>query len=313
VTLKFSCQEALGDYDCHCQFGFRRFPASFQHPISTMKHSILALLLLSSALTASAKEILWSANATVSAVSGTGFNVTDGDPVSVRFSYQSDVLVNVIDAFVFPPSTTYAKTEFYGNIGLTVEVTIGGNTWRGALASAPDKGTNALLTEAWDGGGPSDSFTVLAASSAGGVFAPFPYTGSESSRSLRIVLQDTTSPPDFIPVATLPTETAAIQKITAASGTIAAGTDQVNFTIDLSTLTVSAEKPTLPLTITTTQTGIELSWPSTDGVTYRLDEGDALTDWQPLGTFPGTGSTIVVPLSPFADHPNRRFYRVVAE
>ena len=277
-----------------------------------MKRPTLALFVLSSVLTSSDGEIVWTASGTVNGVTGTGLSATSGDAVAVKFSYQSNLLANVTD-FLWFGSSSYGRTEFYGDVGLRVEVRIGQNTWRASIASRPTKGTNALLTEAWDGNGPSDAFTVLASESDGGVFDPFPYTGSTSDRKLKIVLLDGTTPAEFIQIATLPAGTAGIQHLNAGNGLVSAGTAQISFTINPASVAVRSESPRVPLTLAIADPGIELRWPSKVGVSYRLEDSGVLGDWQPLGTFQGTGSDIVVSLNPFTDHPQQRFYRVASE
>jgi hypothetical protein len=284
-----------------------------------MKSSLTPLLLVPMIFSAEAQEIQWTATGTVTAVSGTGFAGTASvsNPVSVKFSYSLVSDYYPLNGFV----GIRDNGEFYGNVGLTTEVTIGANTWKGFLAYSPPPppspapiGVTALLVDAWRSDLTPDIFTVTASSGDPAVFSPFPYTGSSTARSIQIILRDNTAPSDFMALGVLPNASTPVSAITAGSGSISAGGDQISFSITPASVTVAAVLPPIPLKISRTPTGIELRWPSESGVNYRLEECDALTGWQQIGSsYPGTGSEIVVPLTPFAAHPNRRFYHVVRE
>lgn len=276
-----------------------------------MKRTIALLVM---ALTAPeravhAREIIWTASGSVTSAASS-YGVTVGSDVSIRVSYQSAVLVNGLSALVFPWGATYMKTEFYGNIGLLTEVRVGSKVWQGWVATRPDKGSNVLLTESYDGGGASDVFTIVASSAKGGVFDLFPYSGGGTARLIQINLLDETSPAEFISGGLLPSETAVPSQITKGTGSVAAGTERINFTINPASVAVESAPARSSLTIHQTLGGITLGWPSEAGTTYRLEESDGLGGWQTVGTYAGTGNDLVVPLNPFTAHPVRRFYRV---
>jgi hypothetical protein len=279
---------------------------------------LLPLIFLPLASPTNAEEIRWTASGTVTTVSaGFGAFASVGNPVLVKFSYQTGASLDT-SSFLTNGEWSYAKTEFYGNIGLTMEVTIGSSTWKGQIPTCAMGGTLALLTDAWDGPNPADTadvFTALASSADSGTFSPFPYTGSNTARGIQVVLRDNTPPAEFIPIATLPDETSNVGSITAGSGFVSAGVERVNFTLNPASVAVTKDAPPIPLKISHTLTGIELRWPSETGVTYRLEEGDSLTTagWTAYDTYTGSGSEIVVSLNPFNNHPTRRFYRVVTE
>ncbi|MCX6875598.1 MAG: hypothetical protein NTW21_17590 [Verrucomicrobia bacterium] len=277
--------------------------------------SIIRIAFASLALPAFASEIRWSVQGTVSSV-GAGFAATVGDPVLVRFSYDSgattaNMLDGLWDRF---GSLIYARTEFYGAISLAMEVRIGTNIWSGRVSTSPINGTFALLTVAYEGSGSPDTFTVLASSADSGTFDPFPYTGSATSRNIQVILKDDTVPTGFLTPALLPAANTLVSEITSGTGSVSAGTTRISFTLNPASVTVARIEPDFQLKLTRTLTGIELRWPSVTGSSYRLEESDALAAWEPLGTsYPGTGGEIVVVLDPFNDHPQRRFYRVVKE
>lgn len=265
-------------------------------------------LLASLSLPALATNIQWSAAGTVSTVSG-GFAVAVGDPVTVRFSYDSAPTLKTISEFMFP---TGAVCEFCDAIALVMEVSIGTQVWSGRVPTSPPDGTLALTTEAWNSSGlSSEKFTILASSADAGSFAPFPYTGTIPDRSIQVVLTDATPPYGFLTPKVLPKTDTAVSEITAGSGFVAAGTDRINFSLSPASVTVIGVEPAFALKVTQTTTGFELRWPSVIGKSYRLEEGDTLADWQPYNTYPGTGAEIVVALEPFTAHPQRHFYRVV--
>ena len=269
--------------------------------------SIGALAALS--VPAFAAEIRWSATGSVSNVT-TGFAASVGDPVSVKFSYDSGATAAVRSQFAFGASS-YALTEFCNAISLSMEITIGQRIWSGKVPTSPPSGTLALLTDAWSGNGSPDKFTVLASSADAGVFAPFPYTGSNQDRSIQIILADATVPTGFLAPMVLPKADTQVSEITAASGFISAGEDRIDFTLLPASVKVASDEPAFALTLNRTVTGIELRWPTVNGMSYRLEEGDTLADWQTYATYVGTGEEIVIDLNPYIEHPLRRFYRVM--
>ena len=282
-----------------------------------MKRIIASLtvgLIVASGQSSHAREIVWTASGTVTQ-DAASYDVTAGSPVAIRVSYQSEVMVKGISAILFPPSATYVKARFYGNIGLLTEVQIGTKIWQGWVPSQPELGGDVLLTEAWDGSATAtpDSFTILASSANGGVFNLFPYAGTQPARSIQIVLADETAPALFISGGVVPTESAVTSQITKATGVVAAGSEKINFTINPASVAVVATPVRTSLTILKTLGGISLGWPSTVGTSYRLEESDTLGGWQPVGTFSGTGNDLIVPLNPLTAHPVRRFYRVAEE
>ena len=257
-----------------------------------------------------AGEVIWTATGSVTSAAAS-YGVTAGSPVTVRVSYQSEVQAKGLVGLFFPPSTIYAKTRFHGDVGLLTEVRIGNKVWQGFVASLAENSGDMLLTEAWDGGGTSDTFTILATSAVAGTrFDLFPYPGGQTARSIQIVLADKTSPATFISAGEMPTESALPSQITEAGGFVAAGTEKINFTLVPASVTVTSSPVRTSLTIQRTLGGVSLGWPSTAGTTYHLEESDGLGGWQSMGDYTGTGNDLVVPLNPFTDHPVRRFYRV---
>jgi hypothetical protein len=258
-----------------------------------------------------AAEIRWAAQGTVTS-GAAGFSAAAGDPVSVKFSYDTGVTRN-IRSYLPIGESLFSRTEFYGAVALKTEVTIGVSKWTGTLADSPIEGVFALYSEAWDGAGTPDTFTVLVSSLDPAVFDLFPYTGAGTGREIKFVFQDTTAPTGFLAATFLPTDNNPASQITVASGSVTAGNDRIQFTIDPATVTIESDEPKFPLSIQRTLTGIELRWPTVEGTTYRLEESDTPDNWQPYGSYPGSGADIVVTLNPFGDHPRRRFYRVVTE
>ncbi|MCW1883788.1 hypothetical protein OKA04_03550 [Luteolibacter flavescens] len=276
-----------------------------------MKPLLLPLLLSPLILSAHAQQVEWTASGSVTSVSGSGFAAAVTAPVSVKFSYSLvstyqplTGIINIAD-----------KGEFFGDIGLNMEVSIAGDTWKGTVPNSPAHGTYALLVDALMPSAAPDIFTVTASSADTGVFSPFPYTGSSSARSIQVVLRDDTVPSHLLALGVLPDATTQVSAITSGSGSVSAGSDRISFSIDPASVTVSSIEPKIPLTITRTLSGIELRWPSETGTTYKLQEnaGLSLAGWTLVDDYPGTGEEIVVPLTPFALNPERRFYRVITE
>lgn len=225
----------------------------------------LPLILILLTLNSHAEEITWTATGTVSSVSGSGFTAGIGSQVSVKASYQTGLAVSTIQ-YIPIGGSIFKKTEFTGNIGLKIEVTIGTSTWSGEVPSSPAGGTTPLLTDAWDGNGPSDIFTITASSLDSGTFSPFPYTGSATARSIAITLADNTTPGQFIQAGELPMDWSEPLQLTQATGVIQAGTDRINFTLAPNSVKVSSDAPRIPLTSNRTPNGLELRWTGVGGV-----------------------------------------------
>jgi hypothetical protein len=190
-----------------------------------------------------------------------------------------------------------------------MEIVIGANTWSATLPNSP---TGALYVEANTGFLITDLLRVTAASADSATFGPFPHTGTGSTRSIEVTLRDTNNPSLFLVPRTYPDESASVASITDGSGSVKAGGDTINFTIDPASVRVSSAEPKIPLAIKRTLTGIELRWPTVAGKSYTLQEGDSVSGWDDYGTYPGSGADITIVLNPFIDHPKRRFYRVVS-
>lgn len=277
-----------------------------------MKRPLCAIAFAVAAIsTGSALPIKWTATAAVTSASAKYAGVAVGDPVAIEFSYDSGATFGPITGLT-GPSSSYYLSEFYQAVGLKIKVTIGQQQWESQLPTAA-LGARALLIDSWDGANAPDAFTVTTTASMGATFSSFPYQGTFAARSLQIVLTDSVVPCNLIVGPNLPGGQTPLSEITAATGKISAGVDIINFAINLASITVSEEQPSFPLAIERTETGVRLKWQSELGLLYRLEESDDLGQWTEIDTYPGTDAEIVVPLTPFAAHPARRYYRVVRE
>jgi len=276
-------------------------------------HSLSALAAAVLAPSALAFPITWTGTAAVTSVTATAFpGVTVGDPVAVEFSYDSGCEAHGLSFLPIGGAFKY-KTEFTGDVDLKMSVTIGGQVWRALLPVSAPNGVTAILSDAWDGGGSPDKFAVTVSSAEVGdsipSFPDFPYQGINTARQIEVTMNDTVGPCLFMTGTTLPNGKTPVGEITTASGAIRAGNQFILFTLAPASIRVS--EPPIPLTFQRTGGGISLRWPGVEGASYRLEECDELDQWVPVSVHPGQGVEIVVSLTPFAQHPKRRFYRVV--
>lgn len=280
-----------------------------------MKATLLLLVL--SALTQAA-EIRWTAEGTVDSVTGTGFptgGVEPGSAVFLEMSYDSGATVDDRNFIAYPLGTWFGEARFIEQIGLRISVRIGQQVWTGLL---PATGTSldVIVTSCWDigqgtTGHSPDKMTVILNEGSGGTFPSFPYSGGQTDKQLRIDISDSTTPAQLFDIHTLPGTTTDTSHVTSATGSISVGSDLIAFTLAPPTVRVSG--PPVPSVITQTVPGVEVSWESELGQKYRIDESDDLSVWHKLSSHTGTGATLTVPLTPFGDHPARRFYQVVEE
>lgn len=269
-----------------------------------MKLSAFLVLLL--ALPAAAIETRWTATGTVSTVTGTGLTATAGAPVTVKFSYDSAATVDPKLSF-----SSFSNIYYYGAINLAMEVSIGESKWTASLPVAP--ASEVIYAEARNAA--TDLFTVKATTDNTATFPLFPYSGSATSRSISVNLQDNHNPSLLLTPQVFPDQDSCNPStLSAATGEIKAGTDSIKFNINLTSVTVETGT-SFKVTIEQTATGIRLRWPTEEDVIYLLFESDDCVDW---GDEPaihvGDGQECVVELpNIIAEHPHRRFFKVETE
>ena len=271
-----------------------------------------ALVVMTSALgivTLSASEVRWTAQGTVSGLTGsalTGTGVVAGDPVEISLTYDSNALVNVRS--IFSVGEGFAgSASFYGTPNLGITVKIRNNVWTGQL---PTIGENDHVIESScrDITGSQDWFRATLDAARGGTFPSFPHTGSETVRALKVEFRDDTAPAELFDVLTLPTSITNLCAMTSATGSVQAGTSAINFAITPSSVRIS--QPMVPVSIASTGTGIQLSWQTESGQPYRIEGSSNLRCWSTEALETGTGNTLQKTFTPFATNA-RRFYRIV--
>jgi hypothetical protein len=272
-----------------------------------MKALILAVGIIGAAWTTAA-EIRWTARGTVSSVSGSGFSGTSAvanAPAEFEMAYDSNMLTTP-RSFISFGAAVAGNAWFYGNANLRITIRINGQTWSGQLPIIPS-GTSIMESSCWDGGGNPDVFKVTLDSARGGVFPDFPQAGNETSLALGVEFRDSTSPAELFQVHTLPDSLTSVCAMTTATASITSGASIISLTIDPATVNVSL--PQVPATIAKTETGIQLSWNTELGKTYRIEGSSDMKCWSYESEFPGTGGTIQESLTPFETY-QQRFYRI---
>lgn|GEM_PF-3853393 len=284
-----------------------------------MKASILFLSLVALAC---GDEVRWTAVGTVASVSGSGFSATGASPgaaVSVEMSYDSGATLDEQSFLIFPGAgdgggDAYAgRAHFYGAVGLRIAIRVGELVWEGRLPEvARNQLTPTIETVSWDLGGAPDTMSVDLREAEGASFPEFSFGGAPGERRLEIELTDSVTPCELLYIHVLPPTTTDTSQVTAASGAVRAGGESITFTLDPATVRVSG--PPVPASISARKSGVDLSWPSEDGKTYRIEDSGDFRVWRKVGESElGSGEVMVVPLSPFGEHPERRFYRVFEE
>lgn len=256
-----------------------------------------------------AAEVQWTAQGTVSSISGTAFSgtgVVTGSAVEIVMVYDSNTEV---DGRSYLPidGAIAGRAWFRGAANLGITVKIGGNTWSGEMPDIP-AGVNVMESVCWDFGGNPDSFVVTLDEARGGTFPVFPRTGTENNRALKLEFRDNTTPAELFEVHVLPDSLTNLCAMTSASGAVQTGTSTLAF--NLNPATVAVTLPRVPVALNKTATGIELFWESEFGKTYRIEGTSDLRCWSEEGIELGNGTLIQRNLTPFATYP-KRFYRIV--
>lgn len=256
-----------------------------------------------------AAEVRWTAQGTVSSISGAAFSgtgVVSGSAVEIVLVYDSKTEVNG-RSYLPIDGAIAGRAWFRGAANLGITVKIGDNTWSGEMPNIP-AGVNVMESVCWDFGGSPDSFVVTLDQARGGTFPSFPLSGTETNRALKLEFRDDTTPAELFDVHVLPDSLANVCAMTSASGTVQAGTSILAFTLNPATVNVTL--PKVPVALTKTPTGIQLHWESEFGKTYRIEGTSDLRCWSEEGIELGNGTLIQRNLTPFATYP-KRFYRIV--
>lgn len=256
-----------------------------------------------------AAEVRWTAQGTVSSISGAAFSgtgVASGSEVEIVMVYDSKTEVEG-RSYLPIGGAIAGRAWFRGAANLGITVRIGGNTWTGEMPSIP-AGVNVMESVCWDFAGNPDTFTVTLDAARGGTFPGFPHTGNETSRALKLEFRDDTSPAELFDVHVLPDSLAQLCHMTSATGAVQAGTSTLAFSLNPSSVNVTL--PKVPVALSKTATGIELFWESEFGKSYRIEGTSDLRCWSEEGIHTGNGTLIQQILTPFATYP-KRFYRIV--
>jgi len=257
----------------------------------------------------SASEIRWTAHGTVSSLSGAAFSSTDvtaGNDVEIVMAYDSATEVAGRSLLFYPGGAVAGRAWFYGSVNLSITVKIGENTWTGQVPTLTNS-MNVMESVCYDFGGPYDWFKVTLDSARGGTFPSYPHTGNESVRALTLEFRADSSPPNLFDVHVLPDSITNLCDMTSATGSIEAGSSLINFTINPSS--VSITRPQVQASVSKISDGVQLSWETELGKSYRIEGSSNLRCWSDDGVFPGTGGTLQQNLTPFTLH-TRRFYRI---
>ena len=276
-----------------------------------MKRSCSTLVFSLFALVAGAAEVKWTATGTVGSVSGTGFagtGVTAGDAVELEMTYDSNAEVKAL-SFLPILGAINGRAQFIGDIDLSVRVLINGQEWSGELPTTVGS-LNVLSSNCWDFAGNPDVFSVDLDTEAGGTFPSFPVNEEGLSKEIRLEFADRTSPAELFEVHVLPDNLSQVCEMTSATGSVSAGTSTIAFTLDPETVRITL--PPVPASISKVEGGIQMTWDSEVGKSYRLEGTSDLKVWSIEGVYGGTGLPLQPILNPFGTY-DKRFYRVVEQ
>lgn len=261
-----------------------------------------------------ADEIRWTASGSVTSVTGSGFSeqgVAVSETVSIEMSMDSDA---TLDGRSFIPigEAFAGRAHFHGAIGLAIKVRIGSRTWESRLTQvAQNPSSPTIETVCWDLAGNPDTMAVILRESEGGEFPQFPFDGTPSTRVMEVTIADNTSPAELFEIHILPPTTTNTSHVTDATGAIRSGDEAISFALDPETVRVSG--PPVPASIARTETGVELTWPTDIGQTYRIEDTGDFRIWRTVTTEEANADSLSVPLEPFGEFPNSRFYRVFVD
>ena len=267
------------------------------------------------------EEMPWLAGGSVTSVTGAGFGglgVSAGDPVTVRFSYDTGAAPTVLAML---PILGYTKAGYSGPVALRVTIEIGELTWSGSLDEAADGTYPLVLTDFAEVAATDEMSVVLATTQEGTSFTSFPGGGEAGVlREITLLVVDAEPPPGFLssgfpgsPPA-LPTGETDTCQITGASGTVKSGSEVIGFKIDPISIIIGPEPSAgTPVSVAIAQVAgeTELRWDSLAGKRYEVQRSCHLRSWSPVSTHEGTGGAASVLLPPFAAPAGHQFYRVV--
>jgi len=247
----------------------------------------------------------------VTSVTGSDFagsGVAATDLVEFEMTNDSNAQVKTL-SFLPILGALSGRAQFIGAIDLAVTIRIGGQEWTGEL---PATGTylNVLSSNCWDFGGNPDIFQVDLDTAGGGTFPSFPVDNAELAKEISLDFRDSTSPAELFEVHILPDNLSQVCEMTTASGAVKAGSSTISFTLDPASVRITL--PPVPASLAKVEGGIQLSWDTEIGKTYRLEGTSDLKTWGIEGIYSGTGEPRQPVLNPF-DTYSRRFYRVVEQ
>jgi hypothetical protein len=147
-------------------------------------------------------------------------------------------------------------------------------------------------------------------SAGGGTFPSFPAADDELEKELKLEFRDGTSPAELFEVQILPDNLSQVCEMTSATGSVRSGSSVISFNLDPESVKITL--PPVPVSLAKVEGGIQFTWETEIGTTYRLEGTSDLKVWSIEGIYGGTGSPQQPILNPFSTY-TKRFYRVVEQ
>lgn len=271
----------------------------------------------------SAAEVKWIGSGRVEFVRGTELLqvASVDDSVSIELSYDNASQGHVFrQIFDLSDQLFWQQEEYYDAIDIDLRITIGGNTWRGTLASGSEGPPYSIeVQDVRLAGDTVDFFKVTVAGEDGGNFPSFPGDAILGANpSLRVEFRDDSGdgePPGYLDSTDLECVAQSFTRISEARGSISSGSGQlINFTIDPATIrTQLVEVEAIDLKKVTYDHEFEevlLTWASTPGKFYVIQYLANDLCWREKSSAFAVSAETTWPVLPFAD---KELYRVVEE
>ena len=272
----------------------------------------------------SAAEVKWIGSGSVKFVRGAELLQVAAvdDSVSIELSYDNASQGHVFrQIFDLSDQLFWQQEEYYDAVDIDLRITIGGNTWRGTLASGSEGPPYSIeVQDVRLAGDTVDFFKVTVAGEDGGNFPSFPGGAILGvNPSLQVEFRDASieggEAPSYLDSTDLECVSQSFTRISEARGSISSGSGQlINFTIDPSTIrTELIGVQSIDLKKVAYDHEFEevlLTWASTPGKFYVIQYLASDLCWREKSSAFASSVETTWPVLPFGD---KELYRVVEE
>ncbi|MDB4577580.1 hypothetical protein N9090_00210 [bacterium] len=271
----------------------------------------IILIFISSFGVLHADRVEWVGEGQVTSASGVfgAEGIAENDEVSMKFSYEDDA------GFSTPASNPFqTDRDFYENVDLEIEVTVGGQTWAGSLASGIDGVEYTIFVRT---GQVAERFDPLIREVEMAEFSSFPLDVEAGDNTIGMKFRGNVA---VFLQSGIEVDSINSREITSATGSITTGgaANKLAFALDLDSIQVRTpsdgpgDAVPFVLNVSADETTVILNWQTVLNVSDQLQEGSSLdeADWTTIETVSGTGDSVT---RSRVRVEGTRFYRLIRE